>query len=449
MKSRRQDFLLGLTSLALLALFMGTVLFVRPMTAPARRSITIEFRHEQGLAPIKAGSPVMLSGALEVGRVTSLKLRPADPASAGPHPPTLAIRVEAEVDRALALYENCEITTDQPPIGGGGVVTILNVGTPDRPPVTSQIIQGLPPQSFAAAVGGLSRRMLGQGGFVEKLERLVDASSEGSLAYKLLASLSDINAMTADLRVQLSPGEQQTLMGKIHRMADDLMATTEALRRQSSTEDGASLAARLHVAVDRLTAALSETTSLIEENRPAVRDTLTGMERLTRGLNEELLPDLKRELARDDPASLLGKLHLGLDKINVSLDKVVEITETGRRMLVLNRPALDRTIANLKQASDQLRVGIQELILTPWRILNAPASDEKARLEAFEAARRFAEAAVFLDDAAARLEAAVAAAPPGSARLEADQEVRDIQDALRSAFDRFRRAEEFLYQKMR
>ena len=310
-------------------------------------------------------------------------------------------------------------------------------------------VRGLPPQSFAAAIGTLSRRLLSEGGLVDKLDRMVDDRAEGSLAYKLQASFSDINAITGTLRDQLSPAEQYSLMNKVHRIADGVALLSAELARQTRADEGGSAVAKAHLALDQLAEGLAEVTGLLQESRPLVRDTLGHVAGVAQRLDEQIAPAVAAELNRDDPGGLLGKLHVSMDRVALSMSNVVEMTDTGRRILVLNRPALDRTIGNLKDASDQLRVGVQELLLSPWRLLGAPPASERAKLEAFDAARRFAEAATYLDDAVARLEARAAAAPAGAARIEADEDVRAVQESLQAAFERFRTAEEFFWQKLK
>ena len=54
-----------------------------------------------------------------------------------------------------------------------------------------------------------------------------------------------------------------------------------------------------------------------------------------------------------------------------------------------------------------------------------------------------------LDDAAARLEAVLAAAPGEGQVLGSEDEVRAVQESLRSAFERFQIAEEYLWEQMK
>jgi ABC-type transporter Mla subunit MlaD len=441
MKSRQQDFVLGIVVIAFLGLFLGTIVFIYPRLRGATRPITVHFRHEDGVAPLKPGSLVMLSGALQVGKVTQVtrELVRAAPDAPG----RLLIVVEAEIEADLKLYEHCQITTDQPPVGGGGTLVILNVGRP--PELAPEPIQGLPPQGFAAAINTLSRRM---DGLLDKVERLIDVDVEGSLADKISQSLTDINTMTQRLKTQLDPDEQAALMKKIHDVIGNISDTTAELRRQMVVEDDAALLAKVHVVLDQLESGLVEANAMLAENRPAVRNAVASVESMTRQMDEELLAALKAEFDRDDPTSLLGKIHVGLDQVNVSLDNVVTLTDTARKLVVLNRPALQRTIDNLKDLSDQLRRGVTEIVLSPWRLWRPPAGEVK-RLDVFEAARRFAEAATMLDDAAARLEAVQAAGPPEGDLVSSPEEIREIQAALRAAFERFQAAEEYLWEKIK
>ena len=449
MKSRRQDLILGIVVLAFLALFVGTVLFVYPTLAGETRQITVRFRHDQGMAPLKPGSLVMLSGALQVGKV--MDVRTEREPTQGPDGRTedLLIIVDAEIEADLKLFEGCEITTSQPPVGGGGILLIRDVGAPPAAEVTGAI-DGLPPLGLSAAIDTLTEQVLGPDGLLRRIDGLLDASAEGSLASKLGKSLDDVNAMTRTLRGQLDPGEQEALITKLHNIVENVNDTTAALRDQLATgdEDNASLLAKVHLVLGELELGLTEVNAMLKENRPAVRQTIASVESVARQMDGELLAAFKAELNRDDPSSLLGKVHTSLDQINASLDNVVTMTDTGRKLVVMNRPLVERTLENLKEASDQAKALVLEIVLHPWRLWRPPA-DEIKKSDAFVAARHFAEAAVTLNDAATRLETVVAASPPDGELLGSHDEIRAIQDSLRSAFERFETAEDYLWEQMK
>lgn len=447
MKHRQQDFVLGLVLIAILAVFLGTFLFVYPRFGAPVRKITIQFKHEDGMAPVKSGSPVTLGGAMQVGKVKDVRREIIHNNKPGLPKTQLVILVDAEVDESLPLYRDCQITTDQPPVGGAGAVVILTIGTPESGLALDTFV-GLPPQSFAAAIGGLSRRLLEPGGLVDKLSRLVDDRAEGSLAYKLSDSLSDINHITESLALQLSPDEQRTVLSRLHLILSNLADMTGALKGQTDTDNNAGLLAKVNASIDTLGAALLEVKSLLADTHGPLVNTLGHVESVSRTLDEDIVARLKRDFDRDDPASLLGKLHKSMDELNVTMANFAEVSESGRSFFVVNRPALDKMIENLKTVSDTLRNGMQEIVLAPWRLLQPPDTELK-RLDVFEAARSFAEAATLIDDTTARLDAILQASQADERIRASDDEIKAIRDALAKAFQRYRKAEDFLYEKMK
>ncbi|MCA9243865.1 MAG: hypothetical protein KDA32_07935, partial [Phycisphaerales bacterium] len=338
------------------------------------------------------------------------------------------------------------ITSDQPAVGGAGYLVVLDIGAKTSGPVAKPI-HGLPPQSLAAAISGLSRRLLGPGGMIESVENLVDPEKEGSLTNKLQASMTDINVITSRLAAEMEPEEKRALLAKTHRIIEDVNAATAAIRAELDKAGGASSIAKAHLMLDTLQTGLSEAVAMITAAGPRVDSTLTHVDNLATRIDEEISVPLAAEFNRDDPKTLLAKVHAGLEDLNRSMANIAEASDSARSVMTLNRPALQRTIENIRDTSDQLRVGVQEVVLHPWRLF-APPQGEQQRIEAFQAARQFAEAAARLDDAAARLEAV-------SKTSEADRvvigaaELDEIRAALRLAFSRFQSAESYLWEQMR
>ncbi|MCG3129178.1 MAG: hypothetical protein CHACPFDD_04088 [Phycisphaerae bacterium] len=448
MRIDRSDFLLGSATLLLGALLVGTILFMNPLKRTAAQTIVVQFEHSQGVAPVREGSPVLLAGAMQVGTVSQVQRAWTEVVDRRTQRSTrkLTINVSAQIDADIELYGDCQITTDQPPVGGGATLVILDVGTMGTARDRGRAIVGLPPQSLGAAIGTLSRRLLGPEGVVEQIERLIDERRESSLVYKVARSLDDINAITAELRTQLSATEQHSLLSKVHGMADDLASMTRGLRGELDRAVPNSLLARVASILESLAATLAEATGLLTDNRATLAQTVRHVESLTARLDGELMTTLLAELNRDDPNSILGRVHAAMNRLNGSLADIQAITAAGRDVIVVSKPAAERTIANAREMSEQLRLASEEIRLAPWKLLYRPSPRETSQMTVFEAARTFAEAATYLDDAAARLEAATSAtsgaAPASAAEIDA------IIDGIRKAFERFKRAEDFLFQKM-
>jgi len=447
MKQKKQDFALGLTAIVLLALFLGTLLFIYPMFHARGRRLEILFPHTAGMAPLKPGSNVLLGGSLPIGEVLAISTKTLPPA-ASDAAPEIAFCVDVEIDRDIPIYGNCEIATDQPAIGGSGYVTITSLGTPNVP--LSGPVKGQPPQSFSAAVGTLSRRLLAPGGLVDDLTQAADGQIEGSLMYKLLASLDDVNAMTRELRTQLNPRDQLALLGKFQAILDNLHQTTTTLREQLNDGDQTALLEKMHLALDQLTSGLQQANDMLKEDRPLVLDALTNIAHTTRTVDQELLTTLRNELDPASPTSLSGKAHTAMELLNASLADVHASTSEADRCLAVSRPSLEKTLANFQAMSEQLRLTSQEVLLNPSKLLWGPGPQRQEQLVVFQAARSFAEAASQLDDASGRLEAVLRTLPADGHATEKERaELQAIQDAVRASFQRFDRAQQVLWENLK
>lgn len=443
---RKQDFVLGLATIGMLALFLGTILFLYPLFKTAGKRIEIQFPHTEGLAPLKPGSPVVLGGSLTVGRVVDVKLREVTPTELAPDP--VVFSVTAEIDRSVELFGDCKITSDQPAIGGNGFVAILDVGTPGVP--LRQPVHGLPPQSFAAAFSRLSQRILGPGGLLESLEHSVDPEREGSLTWKVAGILDDVRVTTQQLSGQMQPQDEQALLYKLHGILDNVRTATAALRDEVERTNSDTALAKVHVALDELDKALHEAAVLVTDARPVAQETLTHVANITRSFEADVLVRIRQELDREDPRSLVGKVHVAMDSLNATLSNTDMLTADAARFLAANRPSLDEAVTNFKATSQELLHGIQELALDPSRILFGPGPERKAQLRIYQAARQFATAATRLDDAAGRLEAVLKSVPEGDAMSPADiEELKGLHEALRASFQRFSQTENLLWDEMK
>lgn len=448
MKKRQQNFALGLTTIVVAAVLLATVLFLYPRIQTGGRPVEIRFPQEEGLAPLRIGSQILLSGSIDVGQVREVQIEQLTvPSAQGPKQRTFFV-VKTDIRNDVPLYGNCQITTDQPAIGGNGFVSILDVGTPDVP--LSGPIIGLPPQSLAAAISTLSRRLLSPGGFVDRLNQAVDPDGEKSMVHKMLVSLDDINVMTRELRTQMSPQDQAAVLYKIQRMLDDLNATTAGLRAELAAGNDAGLAAKLHLALGHLDDGLRDAAAIMKDSRPALHDTLASVSHAARTIDQDLLTTLRAELDPANPTSTLGKLHVAMDRVNASLEDVRTMTTAGERLVVLGRPTVEKTLDNLLSMSDQLRLTSQELLLNPSKLIWGPSQVREEKLLIFRAASSFADAASQLDDAAARLQAVLQTLPAESTTAEVNsEEIKAIYDSVQAAFQRFGRAEQVLWDQLK
>jgi len=450
MKRRANDFALGLTTLAALALCVGTILFLRPGFADGARIVTIRFPHDRGMAPLERGSAVLLGGAVPVGEVRDIAIREVEAPPGAPRPREVVFDVTVALRDDVKLYEGCVITTRQPAVGGAGYVDVVSVGRLGAELPAGQPVRGGPPQSLAAAIGELSARVLGEGGLLEDLEHALDPAREESLLRKVALILDNVHAVTVTLRTQTGSEDRAVLLGKLHQLLEDLGAITGALRGELAAGGDATVRWKVHAALDRLHVVLGETAGLLGENRPLVHETLASVSHAARTVDRELLAALRAELDRTNPAALLGQVHAAMDRLHAALADVQVLTDNAGRIVAANRPVLERAVGNLGEMTDYLRRASHEVLLNPSRLISGPGAQREQQLLVFQAARSFAEAARDLDLAAARLQSLLADLPPaGAPGAAAVEELAAIQAAVRAAFERFERAEGALWEQLK
>jgi ABC-type transporter Mla subunit MlaD len=447
MKQRNQNFALGLTVIAFVTAVVGTILFLQPLFRASGRDVTFQFRVDEGMAPLKPGSAVLLGGSVQIGRVNEVRVEEVDVEEPQGTVRRSVFLVEAEIRNDIPLYGDANVTTGAPTIGGSGFVLINNVGTPGVE--LEYPIPGQPPQTFQAAIARLSALLVDEGGLVHNLNEMLDPDLEGSVLFKILVSLSDINVITDELRTQMDPRQRQTLLSKLHRIIDDINNTTTALRSELDAENNEAAIAVIHDALNSLDEGLREAVAMLKENRPLVHDSVANIESTTRTLDENIAAALRAEFDRENPTSLLSKIHVAMDRVNTSLANLNTMTGTGERLLVVSRPTLERTLANFKDMSEQLRLASQEVLLNPSKLIWAPKEDRQEQLLVFQAARSFAEAASQLDNAAGRLEAVLATIPQdGQIDEPVSEEIRSIFQSVKGSFQRFERAEQALWDQL-
>lgn len=447
MPSRNQDFTLGLTVITLAGLFLASFFFLMrsPIFGPPKQSLEIHFSLGDGLTPISASSPVFLRDAIKVGEVTSVEVTGGD----AEHPNQPVIVVMAEIDAQIKLYDDCRITTNQPVIGGGGFVSILDVGNPEAGEITRGYIRGERPQSLQAAIGDLSDWLLAPDGFLNRLDSTLSEEVEGSLMQKVMLSLDDINAMTEGLRLQLTIADQNSLMRQVLSTAQNVNELTSALREQVRADNDAAVLAKVHVALTSLNETLVEVREIVLDARPKVEATLTSVASAADQIDSEVLRQIRSELNRENPESLIGRIHGALQRADAGLENVVTITEAAEKLVILNRPALNRTIAAVAEAAEELNAGVNELRTQPWRILFPPEEGEQAKVVAFQAARLFATAARDLNNVTERLEVLREADQASETTVLTQEELEEMRAGLRRSFEKFNEAEAFLWEQVK
>jgi len=268
-------------------------------------------------------------------------------------------------------------------------------------------LEGLPVTSFA----DLAQKASSILATVDEMVR----GTEGRNLKELIASLRNTSAtlekISADIRdiVSENKDEIKETVASINRTADSI----EKLVQRNS---------------EPISEAIADARKILEENRESIKqasdnlrsisDELKGLVLDNRGNVVEAIKDI-REFAE----SLEG---LG-NRASSVLDEVGD-------MVAENRADIHQAAVLMRESAAELRLGLEEVRRSPWKLLYKPHEDELALQEAYDSIRAINLAARGVREAADSLENA-RGKRADELRRELAQELRMLKDARAKLFD--------------
>lgn len=379
----------------------------------------VRFTLEEGAAGLQADSPVTLGGQ-SVGRVTGVDFK----RSPGGEPEAVDVRIAVRAD--LTLYEDAWAFLERPLLGTLGTINIARPG--DGSGVAAP--QGTGPRLEAGEVlvGRIAPpAFLAQAGYgPEQSRQLQKILSDGA------ALMERISRVTARVEERLEP-DLATVRGTledVRSVAADLRESMpEWTRRVDSVLERAdNAAARLEPLMQSADETIGSARSIIEDNRDELDRIIANIDRAAERFSGGSLDQLEGALA-------------------AAQDGAEEFARTGRELSGLvrqERPNIERILANLRLAADQIKLTGIEVRRNPWRLLYTPTTKELDSELFYDAARTYAAAVSDLRAASEALEAA-GREPPTPQSSEA---VGRITAQLNDAFARYKTAEQGLLQQM-
>lgn len=145
-----------------------------------------------------------------------------------------------------------------------------------------------------------------------------------------------------------------------------------------------------------------------------------------------------------------NRLEAVLAKADGAADDIVEVardaresTASVRGLIAGNRGKINAIVDRLGDTARTLNLAGAEIRRSPWRLFYKPDGNQRANLNLYDAARRFAEGAQALEDAAIALEGATR--DPGADPAEVQRLLEDVQ----AKFEDFDRVERALFDRIR
>ncbi|HED52889.1 MAG TPA: MCE family protein [Phycisphaerales bacterium] len=345
---------------------------------------TVRFALSQNTNGIQPGTSVMMGGQ-PVGRVSSVGF-----AKDGDF--TQGVDVGIKINAKTTIYSDAEFVLERPLVGAGATLNIISVGSVASGELEpgSTLRAGLAVPAFLEASGfgpeqiKQVQRMISQtGDVIERIDTITNRLDD------------DLDVMSANLK-EFTESMAEVDAGRLTTNADQAITDMRAL--------------------------IAESQEMVRVNRPRIDDTLATVQRLSARFEDE---------AADD---LIETIHSARE----AADNLADLADNADALLAENSPSIERSLANARLASDQLRLATIEIRRNPWRLLSRPKTKELREELVYDAARIYAAAASDLRDAGASLESVLARGTTD------EEEIKKLQDNMKSALESYKQSEERL-----
>jgi phospholipid/cholesterol/gamma-HCH transport system substrate-binding protein len=355
----------------------------------SRRTVDVAFRDGQG---IRVGSPVRVAG-IDAGRVAAVELAEVDGALRA------KLRLSLPADLADRLKVDAKVTI-QASLTGQGCVNIVSAGKSAVALVPGQLLHGVETTLFdpildQVGLGPVERSHLSQ--TIGQVRQTVEAAAPR--LRQILASLQETTGNLREMAEKLRPSVEATA-GHVEGLARRL-------------DD-----AKVEEAIQKLHALTVHAEAILAENRPALRDLLSAGRDLTVSLQDVVAQDRPKVVA------LLEGFNGTRARVDQVLDQTRVITTQGAEVLTAHRADLERTIANVKDATDYGDKLVQKIFGNPFYLspLYKPTRADLQAQEFYDVSINFLHGARELNDAVKSLKA-MQSRPMSAAERDAYQQL--------------------------
>jgi phospholipid/cholesterol/gamma-HCH transport system substrate-binding protein len=310
MESKREQALVGIFVLVVMALLVVTVFFLSGISGGESIHYRVYFKNAGGLAP---GTEVRYAGSPPIGRVEKVHPDPADP-------------TRMEVD----FHVNRDVPVKTDSLVGIASTSALGENYLEIKPGTPQAAKAPPGSTLKA------------GGYT---------------------SLEDLKAMMADLGPQANKLISD-LDARVLEVKETLKRVNDLMNEQNRAN---------------ISASLSNVRGMLEENRPAIRETMRNLKSSSAKL-DKVLDDMKKTMAQANTAlahmdSLITEnrpeIRASIQDLRKSLASVASLSDQLDRTLAANSENLDEIIMNLRQISENMRTFTEEIKTRPYTLIRA------------------------------------------------------------------------------
>jgi phospholipid/cholesterol/gamma-HCH transport system substrate-binding protein len=392
-----REVLVGLVIVVTLAGLIGLIGLAGsgPAFLTSQQTIDVVFRDGQG---IRVGSPVRVAG-IDAGRVVDLDLTEVDG--------TLRARLKIALPTVLAkkLRQDVKVAI-QASLAGQSRVNIVSSGRSAVALVPGQVVQGVESTFFdpvleQVGLGPVERSHLSH--TISEVRQTVD---------------------TAAPRIRQILGSLQETASGFRETAETIRPAIEATAGQVEdlTRRINAAAPKIEAALTRLDTVTHHADSLLAENRPNLQASLVSL--------RDVMATLQDVAARDRVK--VERLLDGLDGTRARADRVLYqadlIAGQGMAIITRNRVNLERTVSNVRDATDWGDKLVQKIYANPFVLspFYKPTPEDVRVQTVYDTAQVFTKGAQELSDVVKTLDALQARPMTPDQQQELQQVKRNV-----------------------
>ncbi|MBL4590596.1 MAG: MCE family protein [Phycisphaerales bacterium] len=416
------SFLIGSFLLALIIAFTLGDLMGR---FGEKNEYIVRFPTTVGVMGLTNGSQVTFAG-LPVGRVISVTPYMQTDADSGITIP-VAMDVTIHIDTGFKVHEDAYADLSPPILGGISTINIASAGTGsyDGGPSDANTVL----DAGEILRGRFAPSILTQLGFTtEEAERIKEiiARSE-SISINADEVSASVRRMVETLEPDFdsSVADSRATIANIRAFSDKLAGENgwssrvdDLFIKGNTVMDDVQL---ISADVKQATGSVNE---MIDTNRERIDHILADAEDMTANIKAQITPTTER-------------INTLLDDGVLALGSYREIAENTNSILLNAQPKIDATLDNIRFASAQGSMFVEEIRSQPWRLLKKPTKDDLQREPLYEAARIYASAVGDLRAASEALDAAVSGQTPSATATD----IARIAKVVGAAYGRYEVAE--------
>ena len=376
-RTSKREVLVGGVVVAAIAGLLGLLTMAGggPGFLAPRRTIDVVFRDGQG---IREGSAVRIAG-IDAGRVVDIDLFEYEGSLRA------RVRISLPVKLAKKLKQDVKITI-QPSLTGQSRVNIVSSGRSGVELVPSQVVQGVESTFFdpileQVGLGPVERSHLSH--TIAEVRGTVDAT--GPRVREILATLHETASGVRESADTIRPAVEATVA--THRGPFQAASrrrpprSTQTLTRLESLTQNADL--------------------LIAENRTNLQGTLANVRDLTATLQDVSIKN------RDKVERLLDGAEVTRARADRVLYQADILAGQGLELMTRNRANIERTLGNVKDATDWADKLVQKIYANPFVLspFYKPTPEDTRVQTVYDTAQVFTKGAQELNDLIKTLEA--------------------------------------------